>query len=150
MSEHNILIEGRVTYDNSAVGVVNATVRLYNVPASEKAEMLHGETCTEADGVYSIAVPLGAGDYVVRCTAFGWTGDKPFSVAGEEKTKTVHIELPLQLSLNLGASYQQHFSHLRKPHTNRSIQNSIFKIFCSPVRFITGKGFVQVRTYPAI
>jgi hypothetical protein len=100
MSEHNILIEGRVTYDNSAVGVVNATVRLYNVPASEKAEMLHGETCTEADGVYSIAVPLGAGDYVVRCTAFGWTGDKPFSVAGEEKTKTVHIELPLQLSLN--------------------------------------------------
>ena len=100
MSEQNILIEGRVTYDNSAAGVVNATVRLYDYPGEDKDGMLLRETCTEADGVYSIAMSLAAGHYTVRCTAFGSLGEKRFLVAEEEKTKTVHIELPLQLSLN--------------------------------------------------
>jgi hypothetical protein len=148
MSEQNILIEGRVTYDKSAVGVVNAPVRLYNDPGpgDDKAEMpLLRETCTEADGVYSIAVPLGAGDYVVRCTAFGLTRDKPFSVAGEEKTKTVHIELPLQLSLNF-YRYTEQDGRLTPIHYALAERSVVAQISADPKDEIAGVKWLASET----
>jgi hypothetical protein len=90
MSEQNILIEGRVTYDKSAGPVGNATVGLYHkmprevspTDLPEVSATTGGESAmppaiaharTNPNGDFEIRASVDPGDYVVRCTAFGAT-----------------------------------------------------------------------------
>jgi hypothetical protein len=101
MPEQNILIEGRVTYDNSAGPVENATVHLYPAEAG-LADMAHAHALTNPNGDFEIRAPVEAEKwYVVRCGAFGATKDcDPLHVELGRQDYKAFLDLKLDLKVS--------------------------------------------------
>jgi hypothetical protein len=107
MSEQNILIEGRVTYNNSAGPVQNAKVNLYRKEADKGAEdhapepqpIAHG--LTKPNGDFEIRALVDPDNkYFLRCTAFG-VPTKEHDLPIDARRQDYKVLLDMQLDLKV-------------------------------------------------
>jgi hypothetical protein len=108
MSDQNILIEGRVTYDNSASPVQNATVNLYRREAGgqapEQQPIAHAIAYarTNPNGDFEIRASVDPENkYFVRCTAFGVPTnehDLPIDAGRQDYKALLDMQLDLKVT----------------------------------------------------
>jgi hypothetical protein len=103
MPEQNILVEGRVTYDDSAGPIENVTVGLYK--GGESAEsvphpLAHARTRPNGDFEIHASVEHH-NDYVLRCTAFGVPAKEcSLTVQAEQQSYKASLDLHLRLKVS--------------------------------------------------
>lgn len=133
-SDRNVVISGRVTHSGGNGIIRHADVRLVRLVEGDEgpAEVEADKTFSDGEGKFSFTGNYEAGEYRVRCKAFGKTAEKRLTIHHDRPAAdTLHFDLPLAVTVT---------THMHTPDRSAVVP---------VIRGVAGKGFI-LRTESAV
>ncbi|HZQ51496.1 MAG TPA: carboxypeptidase-like regulatory domain-containing protein [Bryobacteraceae bacterium] len=132
--DRNAVISGRVTHSGGKGIIRHADVRLVRIVETngERVEVEADKASSDGEGKFSFTGNYEAGEYRVRCKAFGKTAEKHLTIHPDRAiAETFHFDLPLGVTVTT--------------HMYKADRSAVVPV----IRGVAGKGFI-LRTESAV